>query len=128
MIVLKYGNDMSDDCDEHLYGFLCRMFQGVQSKGQPAVDAINGFEQVVQLLNQALQMALDANNTMQRTLSQLQSISVSSIEASANQSLAASQAIKQSIDLLVANVSTFGENRTLTYSVFYLISSLAVYC
>lgn len=104
------------------------MFQGVQSRGQPAVDAINGFEKVVELLDRALQMALDANNTMQRTLSQLQSVSISSIEASANQSLATSQAIKQSIDNLVANVSTFGENRTLFNSTFYFISSLVVDC
>lgn len=114
--------------DENTYGFLCRMFQGVQSRGQPAVDAINGFEKVVELLDRALQMAQDANNTMQRTLSQLQSVSISSIEASANQSLAISQAIKQSIDNLVANVSTFGENRTLFNSAFYFINSLVVDC
>ena len=81
------------------------MFASVQPKGQQAVDAINSYQSVVNLLNTSLQMALAANRTTHETISFLSSLD--QVEAAVNQSVADSRVLEQIVDQLN---STFAES------------------
>lgn len=80
-----------------------RTFQAVQARGSGAVAAIQNFEQVVSQLDSAVQMAVQANTTVQEAERTLATITILNLEASANQSRNDSTALLASVNALNYN-------------------------
>ena len=63
------------------------VYNAVKDRGQPAVDALEEYQQVVDTLQSSLEMAQAAITTMREAVQQLAAVSVSELEARAAQSL-----------------------------------------
>ena len=86
--------------------FVCRLFAGVQPRGQQAVDAINSYLSLVNMLNTSMYMALAASRTIHETMAFLSS--VDDLDAAVNESVAASTALQQAADRLNSRLAASG--------------------
>ncbi|XP_077988585.1 laminin subunit alpha-2-like [Glandiceps talaboti] len=75
-----------------------RVFQGAQVNGQPAVDAIDSYNQAITTLNEATEKALEANTTIAEALNFIKAVSLDKIQEDAVQSQIQSDELKTMVD------------------------------
>jgi len=107
---------------ENFVQFVCRLFAGVQPKGQQAVDAINDYQSIVSLMNTSLQMALVANRTVQDASPFLSSFA--ELGAAVNQSVAASRALQQTVAQLNSSLAASGTAPVLVFTAILIGNSV----
>uniref|UniRef100_A0ABM0M073 Laminin subunit alpha-2-like n=1 Tax=Saccoglossus kowalevskii TaxID=10224 RepID=A0ABM0M073_SACKO len=74
------------------------VFQEAQDHGQPAVDAIDSYQQAITTLEEATAKAVEANTTIAEALNYVNEVSVSKIQEEAASSQTSSNDLKNSVE------------------------------